>query len=153
MRNFLVYWLRISEKIPKGILPPLLFFFILSGTCPIGETADWSAKKRKSNTVYDHTKLKTPYPVRFAKLSSFRRCQYWGQGWLGNPTCRTPIFFAWIQFWVVYFVYRDWPHVAYFGFSATPVHPETGSKFLFRGLLHFQRGQISRVQVVWQKFE
>ena len=35
-----------------------------------------SPKKPKSNTVYDHTKLKTPYPVRFAKLSSFRRCQY-----------------------------------------------------------------------------
>ena len=34
-------------------------------------------------------------------------------------------------------------NVATFGFSATSFHPEKISKFLFRGLMRSERGQIS----------
>ena len=80
---------------------PFTFFPQLELT-RMGKLVVKSQKMLKSNTVYDHTKLKTPYPVRFAKLSSFRRCQYWGQGWLGNPTCRTPLFCLYSDFYIEY---------------------------------------------------
>ena len=134
--------------------PSPFTFFSLAWPLWVGKIRPKPPKMLKHHTVYDHTKLKTPYPVRFAKLSSFRRCQYWGQGWLGNPTCRTPLFFGLhSEFYIesMYYIgilYRK-GHI--FGFSADQFDPQRGSKKIFCGLINSERGQISRLQVVWTK--
>ena len=94
-----LYWYeKLSSLLTKNFWkdlergPSPFTFFLKLGPALMGKVLVKSQKMLKSNIVYDHTKLKTPYPVRFAKLSSFRRYQYWGQGWLGNLTCRTPSF-------------------------------------------------------------
>ena len=102
-----LYWYeKLSSLLTKNFWkdlergPSPFTFFLKLGPALMGKVLVKSQKMLKSNIVYDHTKLKTPYPVRFAKLSSFRRCQYWGQGWLGNPPCRTPLFCVCSDFYI-----------------------------------------------------
>lgn len=56
--------------------------------CP---TSGWMASNKRGQKMvafdYGHTHQKAPYPVRSAKLSWCRRCQYCGRGRHGNTTC------------------------------------------------------------------